>query len=545
MGTRQPETGAGDSRGEKSGGESLANGILDGSRRPEPVGSISRRTFLGTGGAGLALGALGAGGNSHSSPDRDAPLPTRGRLLLKDGVVLTMDPSIGDFERADVLIDGGRIVDVRPGIEADAEVVDAAGSVVMPGFIDTHHHQYETIQRAIIADGVLSGGWPERTYSSVVQAIWTQGRNEHFDLGRSPYDPEDNYISELVASLSQIDNGITTGIDTSQSSHTPEHTDAMIEGLRDSGRRSVFAYSGGRGDQPGYEYPGAAGDTSRGIGRLRREFFSSDEQLVTLALGAGVSADNLRLARAFDVPLVSHAFAGFGTAGIDAVDAEGMLGPDQVYIHATQFSDETFRKIADSGGHISIATTIEMSMGHGMPPTQQALDHGIRPSLSTDVETNMAADMFSLMRTTFTLQRALIHERRLAGEAEVPPLLTCDEVLRMATIAGARAAGLDHRVGSLTPGKEADIIMLDARRVNTMPMNNAPGTVVTLMDTSNVRHVFVAGRPVKWQHRLVGVDLEALQRRIENSRDAVLARIREGFPEYDPRLVGSCCLLPP
>jgi 5-methylthioadenosine/S-adenosylhomocysteine deaminase len=495
---------------------------------------LSRRGFLGLGGTAAAASAL-----AHTVPaaatmrPRTPPMTTR--VLLKNGTVLSMDPDLGDFARADVLVEGSRIAAVAPNLEAaDATVEDCDGMIVMPGFIDTHHHQYETIQRSIIADGVLRGEWPERSYGSIVQQIWTQGRNAHFDLGRSPYTPRDNYISELVASLSQIDAGVTTGVDTSQSSHTPDHTDAMIAGLRDSGRRSVFAYSAGRSDMPGYEYPGAPADTDRGLGRLRREHFASNDQLVTLALGAGVSVDNVRLARAFDVPLVSHAFADFGTAGIDAVDAAGLLGPDQVYIHATQFSDRTMRKIANSGGHLSIATSIEMAMGHGMPPIQQALDHGILPSLSTDVETNMAADMFSVMRATFTLQRALVHERRIAGEHDAPALLRCEDVLRMATIAGARAAGLDREVGSLTPGKYADVIVLDARRINTMPLNHAPGTVVTLMDTSNVRHVFISGKAVKWHFELVGVDVHRLRTEVEASRDAVLGRIREAFAEYDP-----------
>ncbi len=503
--------------------------------------ALTRRRFLSLGSAGLATGVL-APVRSSAGTERGSAAPLGGnRTLLKGGTVLTMDPALGDFVQADVLIEGGRIASVARDISADANVVDARGMIVMPGFIDTHHHQYETIQRAVIADGVLRGDWPEHTYMSVVQQIWTQGRNAQFDLGHSPYTPEDNYICELVASLSQIDAGITTGIDTSQSSQTPAHTDAMIAGLADSGRRSVFAYSAGRSDSPGYEYPGAPGDESRGLGRLRKQYFASDDQPVTLALGAGVNVDNVQLARAFDVPLISHAFGAFGTAGIDAVDAAGMLGPDQVYIHATQFSDETFRKIAGSGGHVSIATTIEMSMGHGMPPIQQAIDHGMLPSLSTDVETNMAADMFSVMRATFTLQRALLHERHLAGESDLPALLTCDEVLRMATVAGARAAGLEAKVGSLTPGKAADIIVLDANRINTMPLNNAPGAVVTLMDTGNVRHVFIAGKPVKWDHALVGVDVDRLRHEIEASRDAVLGRIREGFPEYAPPVVGSCC----
>ena len=129
---------------------------------------------------------------------------------------------------------------------------------------------------------------------------------------------------------------------------------------------------------------------------------------------------------------------------------------------------------------VSIAPAIEMQMRHGMPPLQTALDHGIQPSLSVDVECNMTADMFSIMRAAFTLQRALANERSLAGEQNLAPLLTCRQVIEMATIGGARAAHLDSKVGTLSPGKEADIIMLAADRINVFPLNNVPGTVVAV-----------------------------------------------------------------
>jgi 5-methylthioadenosine/S-adenosylhomocysteine deaminase len=525
-------------------------------------GKLSRRNFL-TGAAGVAAGSFlganfvrAAGPNSGGTPSGGAesggagatPTPRGGELtLLKGGVVLSMDDEVGNFAQGDVLIEGKRILEVRPNIDASAaQLIDASGMVVMPGFINTHHHRYETVQRSIIADGIIvlddSGDWPAQTYTSVVQDIWTRGQNDEFDLGRSPYDPEDNYISELVAGLNQINVGVTTGIDTSQSSHTPEYTDAMIQGAMDSGNRVLFAYSAGREDLPGYEYPGTAGDTNSGLGRLKSRFFSSDDQLVTLGLGGSVSVDYINLARAFDVPLISHAFAEWGAEGVRAVHDAGLLGPDMVYIHATQWPNEIFELIADSGGHLSLATAIEMQMRHGMPPIQQALDYGILPSLSPDVETNMTADPFTIMRATFTLQRALLNERYLAGEENLPQLLTSEQVLRMATIAGARAAQLSDKVGSLTPGKEADIVMLDATSINTIPMNNAPGTVVTMMDTSNVKNVFIAGEVKKWNYELVGVDVESLRQRIEASRDRILGRIREGFPAYRPSLFKSCCV---
>jgi cytosine/adenosine deaminase-related metal-dependent hydrolase len=148
----------------------------------------------------------------------------------------------------------------------------------------------------------------------------------------------------------------------------------------------------------------------------------------------------------------------------------------------------------------------------------------------------MTADMFSIMRATFTLQRALVNERSLAGEQNLPPLVTCREVIEMATIAGARAAHLDHKIGTLSPGKEADVIMLATDRINVFPLNNVPGTIVTLMDTSNLENVFVAGKLMKWQGKLVGVDLNGVRRTIEKSRDAVLARAG-----YSSDRFGTCC----
>ena len=123
-----------------------------------------------------------------------------------------------------------RIAQIAPNISpGNAEVVDCSGTIVIPGFITTHNHQYESLQRATIPDGLLAGAWPMETYGSVVQNIWTAGRIAEpgnpnsviWDLGRVPYDPEDLYIAELIACLSQISEGITCGTDTSQANHTP------------------------------------------------------------------------------------------------------------------------------------------------------------------------------------------------------------------------------------------------------------------------------------------------------------------------------------
>ncbi|MFY0581281.1 amidohydrolase family protein [Cystobacter fuscus] len=163
-----------------------------------------------------------------------------------------------------------------------------------------------------------------------------------------------------------------------------------------------------------------------------------------------------------------------------------------------------------------------MAMRHGLPPIQSALDHGVQPALSTDVECTMTADFFTQMRTVFTLQRALINERAINGETNLPELLTCRDVIRFATVEGARVAGLSHKIGSLTPGKEADILLLRADALNVAPLNNVPGAVVTLMDRGNVDTVIVAGRIRKWRGALVDVNWGPLRAALEASRDYLL-----------------------
>jgi 5-methylthioadenosine/S-adenosylhomocysteine deaminase len=559
---------------------------------------VSRRGFLQTGAAGIAGATLAAGAcRSASGGAGGAPLAgvrsattadlqdlvgdgRKRRILLRGGVVLSLDPKVGDFEKADVLIEGKTIARIAPTISAgDAEVVDCAGTIVMPGFITTHNHQYEAIQRSLIPDGLLAGAWPLESYGSAVQSIWTAGRitdpenpnNSIWDLGRPPYDPEDCYIAELIACLGQITEGVTCGTDTSQSSHTPAHTDALIKGLMDSGRRMVFAYSAGANrstEGEPYEFPGAIGDTTKGIGRIARTYFSSRDQLVTLGFGGGAGPafqgapyTGWQLARAFGASLHNHVVG--NPMGIIAAAADTRNGADWsdvTLIHATRWQDQprAWEIVRDRGAHVSIANLIEMQMRHGMPPFQLALNHGILPSLSPDVETNMTTDPFSLMRGAYCLQRALANDLAFResnlGNVLVPQLVTSRQVIEMATIAGAAANRILDKVGTLTPGKEADIVVLDARNINTWPMNNVPGTIVTMMNPRHVRDVLIAGRVVYWKGTLVGWDVDRLLRQAEQARDRVLARINGPAKTgtlppgnnslsnpYRPNFLGDCC----
>jgi cytosine/adenosine deaminase-related metal-dependent hydrolase len=458
------------------------------------VAGIGRRDFVTLAGAAVLIGAA----------VRPAPAQPA-RTLIKGGVVLSFDRDIGDFETADVLIEGGRIAAVRPDISADAAVIDATNTIVLPGFIDTHHHFYQSQLRNVLPNGVLADYFRDISGAATSQ-----------------YRAEDAYIGNLTGALRSIDAGITTITDLSQVSNTPEHSDALIKGLKESGIRAIYAYS--RGTGPGAKYPGDAE-------RILATHFASADQLVTMALGTAIDKEQWLLARRLGLRIFTHVVGsarGVGPDDLTKLGDQGLMGGDNVYIHFTGATDAQMRRVKETGGWLSIACPIEMTMRHGMPPIQQALDAGIRPSLSSDVETTMAADMFTLMRSAFTLQRALINERSIKGEKDLPPLLTARDVVELATLQGARVDGLERKVGSLTPGKEADIVMLRTDLPNTLPFNSAYGAIVTAMDTSNVDTVMIAGRIVKRAGKLVGVDLAAIGRRAAASRDYLVDKL--GWP---------------
>ena len=455
--------------------------------------TVSRRDFLTSAAAGVLTAACESQVRLKADTTRLVQQRTAqsGQTLLKGGCVLSLDPKVGDFAVADVLIEGSRIAAVGPTLTApSANVIDASDTIVMPGFVDTHRHMWQGAIRNSLPNGLIGD------YSREVLGI------------RSLMRPEDVRIGDLVSALGAISAGVTTVLDWSHIGNSPEHTDAAIDGLRASGVRAVYGYGAGVGQA--VRYPDD-------IRRLRKQHFSSADQLLTLALAGGMSVKEWAVARDVGAPISVH--AGGSLAGL-----EKALGPDVTYIHCTTFTEGAWNSVAGSGGHVSIACPIEMGMGLGIPPIQQALDHGIRPSLSVDVETEMPGDMFTQMRSVFTLQRMLATNPPAGVTRKPPALLTVRDVIEFATIAGARANHLERRVGTLTPGKDADIVMLRTDVINVMPINNAYGAVVLAMDTSNVDTVFIAGRAVKQGGRLVGADLPRIRREAEQSRDYIAGK---------------------
>jgi len=461
----------------------------------------SRRRLLK---AGAAISVAAAAMHPAAAPAQPAQgdpdlarLQGARRVLIKGGIVLTLDRSVGDFAKADVLIEDGKIREIRPDIAAaEAAVVEAGNRILVPGFVDTHSHSYQGLLRSSLPNGLV-----DPDYNRDVQNNLTMH-----------YTPADVYAGVLTTALSFIDNGTTAIIDLSQISHTPEHSDAAIRALQDSGIRAVYGYSRGAG----------AAQWPQDIGRIQRSYFSSKDQLLTLALGASLDAKVVAAAREVGVPAVMH-FRVNADPGL-ALGRAGVLREGDLFIHCTHLNDAAWDMIKGIGGRISISPPLEMAMAHGMPAVQDALDRGICPSLSSDHGTTVGQDMFSLMRTTFDLQRLRILQRKRNGEQNLPPLLTPRDTLEFATVQGARCANIDGKVGSLTPGKEADLLVLRTDRFDVWPLNNAPSVVANMMNPSHVDAVFIAGKVKKWRGSLVGVDTARAMRLAQEAREAVMRR---------------------
>ena len=346
------------------------------------------------------------------------------RTLLRNGCVLTLDPALGNHRQADVLIEGSKIKAVAPSIPVgDAYVIDATDTIVMPGFVDTHRHIWEGILRNIAPDALLDDYF--RDILGVLAPV---------------YRPQDAYAGNLVSAYGAIDAGITTLLDWSHIQNTPEHTDASIAALQESGLRARVRL---RHAEPRSRRLVVRQQLKHptDIARIAPQYFSAKDQLMTLALAPRgpefttpeVSKHDWDLAREVGCRISVH--VGVGEAGkhgrLGEMGKAGLLGPDTTYIHCCTLSDEELQMIADTGGTVSLASPIELQMGHGTPPIQRCLDRGLRPSLSVDVETTMCGDLFAQMRSVLTLQRGQVNERRLRGETDLPKILTSRDVHRL------------------------------------------------------------------------------------------------------------------
>jgi cytosine/adenosine deaminase-related metal-dependent hydrolase len=459
------------------------------------------------------------------------------RILIKDAIVLSQDDSIGELPKADVLVEGDSIADVRPGISAEgARVIDAAGDIVIPGFIDTHRHTWETSIRTCAPDYALI------TYFGSI-----------LDKFAPHYRPDDVYAANLWGSLECINAGITTLVDWSHIMNTPAHADAAIRGLEESRIRAVFAYGFGNTSLVDWWFgPDYAGSVLTSDGpdarRIRQQYFSSDAGRITMALATrgpnfckpDVVRHDWELAKELDLNITVHVAMdrfGYTKMQVAALREMDLLYPNTTYIHASHFTPDEWALVRDSGGNVSFAPQIEIQMGHGWAPGYTATEHGIPIGLSSDVATTASADQFTQMHAIFGSERGRKHQEawdaELDGLEASPGLITSRQVLRWATIDGAKVAGIADRTGSITPGKKADLVIIDGHAVNVAPIIDPVGAVVCAADISNVRTVLVDGEILKDDFRLTA-SLDAPRAAVEASKDYLLSKFGDPDPGWLP-----------
>ncbi|MFD5008584.1 amidohydrolase family protein [Streptomyces chartreusis] len=439
------------------------------------------------------------------------------RTVLRGGHVLSMDPDIGELPQGDVLIEDGRIAAVRPDISADAEVLDMTGRIVIPGFVDTHRHTWEASIRNVAPDATLDDYFVDI-----------------LDTFAPLYTPEDVYAANLAGALECLNAGITTLVDWSHINNSPEHPDAAIRGLAESGIRAQYAYGSANTSLADYWFESKIAIPGDDVRRIRGKYFASDDGLLTMGLatrGPGFCLNDVvtaewALARELDIPITVHVAMGrlagrFGM--VKQLNDLGLLGADTTYIHCCYLSEEEWRMVADSGGTVSIAPQVELQMGHGWPPVMTAVEYGLRPSLSIDVVTTVPGDMFTQMRAAFGAERARVNADCWKANMPVPDtMLTARQMLEFATLNGAHVAGVEDRTGSLTPGKRADVVAVDATALNVAPVHDAAAAVTLSADVSNVDTVIVDGVIRKRDGRLVA-DVDRARRLVQESRDRLLA----------------------
>ena len=441
------------------------------------------------------------------------------RMLITGGCVVTMDAQLGELPQGDVLIENGRIAAIAPRLDRPegAEVIDAAGMIVMPGLVNGHLHTWQSALRGI------AGDW---TFDQYMQAMH-RGLATH-------YRPEDIYFANLMGALNQINAGATTLVDWCHNNPTPEHTDAAIDGLAESGIRAVFLHGSPKPNpKPGQKHFSEIPMPRSEIERLRKGRFASDG-LITFGLAIlgpyysiwDVTRHDVALANEFDLLCSMHVGGGVPLVaeGFERLAKEGLIKENFNVVHGNDIPPEQIGRIVERGGTFTVTAEIELQMGYGHPLTGRMHALGAPLSIGTDVEAASRGDMFTAMRVTLQHERnrSISETRAKTGSAPEKMPLTCRDALAWTTVQGARIAGIERRTGSLGIGKAADIVLLAASDIGMFPMRDPVGSIVMQGGVASVDSVLIAGKVMKRHGKLVYPKLKEKMEALRRSGDRIL-----------------------
>lgn len=444
------------------------------------------------------------------------------RILIKGGRLVTMEQRSGDGIRGDLLIVDDKIAAIGPGIDAgDAEVIDAAERIVMPGLIDSHVHTWQSGLRGI------AGDWTVPEYMRAMH----RGLATYFR-------PRDIYLANLVGALSKLNAGITTIADWCHNNPTPDHSDAAIDGLQEAGIRALFLHGSPKPNpKPGQKHFSEVPMPRDEVERLRKGRLASDSALVAMGLAVlgpqysiyEVCEQDFRLAR--DYGLIASAHTGgaplMAPGTFERLIAQGLIDHRTNIVHANNFDDALIKALVDAGASFSVTADVEMQMGFGNPLTGKLRALGSPLSVGADVEPAVSGDMFSTLRVTMNVQRNIDNLSALERQEPLPATatITCREALEWATVNGARMMGKSGRIGSLAVGKQADIALVRTDDLNLFPVHDAVSSLVLQASGANVDAVLVAGKFVKRDGRMLFPGLRAKQEELFQSGRRILSDI--------------------
>ena len=471
--------------------------------------SVSRRSVLRL---GAALGALGIAGDAHAqvpAPPQPARLPARGNFVIRNAHVMTMEPGTGDIVGGDVHVKDGLIAAIGQYLEAPgSNTIKGEGTIVLPGLVETHWHMWNTLLRS------MSGEKAEFGYFRTTAA-----------LGQK-YEPSDMYQGTRLAAAEALNSGITFVHSWCHNIRSAAYAEADLRALRESGLRARFSYG------PMQAHPNTQTIDLEDLERLNRNWESySNGGLITLGMawrGQGgnspatavppeIYTKEIETARRLGLPITVHASGSRPAAGqVDRLGKANLLGKDMQIVHGIVLTAGEIAAIKAAGASVSLSPTTELRIGFGFPQTANLLAAGIPVGLSVDtVELSGNADMFGIMKFIQNIENA-------RSESEFK--LTARRVLELATIEGARSMGMDDKIGSLKPGKRADLIMVSTRDINLAVFGDPAHMLVTAAQPANVDTVVIDGRILKRSGRLVHLNVAQIATDAANASAALRKR---------------------
>jgi 5-methylthioadenosine/S-adenosylhomocysteine deaminase len=436
-------------------------------------------------------------------------------IVLRGGTVLIMNDAHDVLHDADVLIRDGKIEQIGPNLEApeNARTIDAADGIVMPGMIDTHRHMWQTALRGYGADWTLS------QYFVFF----------YLEYGKI-FRPQDIHAGNVLSAIESLDAGVTTTVDWSHGLQTVDHADAAVDALQSIPGRFVLAY--GNIQQGPWEW-----SASKDFQAFVQRRFSTQDDMLGFQMAFDVTGDPafpeqeaFKVARELNAPVTTHAgvWGATNDDGIRLMHEHGFMTPENIYVHACTLTEDSYNRIAATGGSVSVSTESEQSAGQGYPPTWQLRKHNIPVSLSMDTSVWWSGDLFSAMRTTLGADRSREHlEAHAQGNTVTNHHLRAEQVVDWATRGGAKALHRDD-IGSLEPGKKADVVLIKNDDSPVMfPILHPYGHVAFQAQRSDVHTVIVDGKIVKSEGKLVGIDLKKARDAVEQTVEFAMGELGE------------------